>query len=59
MVEKEDLSSLVSRRNEDLDRLTTDLKALTDQLVNSNKEKTEALVKMEELNGLQLALEYK
>jgi len=59
VVEKEDLSFLVSHRNEDLDRLTTDLKALIDEIVNSNKKKTEALVKIEELNGLQLALEYK
>ncbi len=52
MVEKEDLSFLQS--------LSTYLnKALTDKLVYPNKEKTEALVKMEELNGLQLALEYK
>lgn len=59
MAEKEDLSSRVSYHNEDLNPLTTDLKALTDPLVNSNKEETEVLDKIEELNGLQLALKYK
>lgn len=57
--DKEDASSLLSRRNDDLDRLTTEFKALTDQLVHANKEKAEAVIKMEELNGKQLALEYK
>ena len=36
-----------------------DLRTLTDQLVLSNKEKCEALIKTEELNSKQLALEYK
>ncbi|KAI9556759.1 Nucleoprotein TPR [Daphnia sinensis] len=57
--EKENLNSLLSRRNDDLDRLTGELKSLTDQLVHANKEKSEALIKTEELNSQQLALEYK
>lgn len=59
LLDKEDLSSLVARRNDDLDRLTSELKSLTDQLVYANKEKTEAMIKSEELNGKQLALDYK
>lgn len=44
----------------DLDLLTiTKLKAVTGQLANSNKERSEVLVKMEELDGLLFALEYK
>ena len=58
-LDKDDLTSLLSRRNDDLDRLTMDLRTLTDQLVLSNKEKCEALIKTEELNSKQLALEYK
>ena len=58
-VEKDDLSSLLLRRNDDLDRLTTELRTLTEQLVLSNREKSEALIKTEELNSKQLALEYK
>ena len=57
--EKENLNSLLSRRNDDLDRLTGELKSLTDQLVHANKEKSEAIIKTEELNSKQLALEYK
>ena len=57
-LDKDDLTSLLSRRNDDLDRLTMDLRTLTDQLVLSNKEKCEALIKTEELNSKQLALEY-
>lgn len=53
------MSSLLARRNDDLDRLTTELKSLTDQLVNASKEKSEALIKSEELDGKLLALEYK
>ena len=59
MREKEDVSSLLARRNDDLDRLTTELKALTDQLLHANKEKSEVMIKSEELNGKQLALDYK
>ena len=59
LLDKEDLSSLVARRNDDLDRLTSELKSLTDQLVYANKEKTEAMIKSEELSGKQLALDYK
>lgn len=57
--EKEDLSSLLARRNDDLDRLTAELKSLTDQLVNASKDKSDALIKSEELDGKLLALEYK
>lgn len=57
--ERENLNSLLSRRNDDLDRLTAELKSLTDQLVHANKEKSEAIIKTEELNSKQLALEYK
>lgn len=56
---KNRLNSLLSRRNDGLGRLTGELKALTDQLVHANKEKSEALIKTEELNSQQLTLEYK
>lgn len=58
-VNKDDLSSLLSRRNDDVDRLTAELKVLTDQLLYANKEKSEAMIKSEELNSKQLALDYK
>ncbi|XP_046654064.1 nucleoprotein TPR-like isoform X3 [Daphnia pulicaria] len=38
---------------------SSQLKALTDQPVHANKEKSEALIKTEELNSQQLTLEYK
>ena len=57
--DKEDISSLLSRRNDDLDRLTGELKALTEQLVHANKEKTEAIIQMEALSSKQLALDCK
>ena len=57
--DKENLNSLLLRRNDDLDRITGELKTLTDKLVHANKEKSEAIVKTEELNTKQLALEYK
>ena len=49
----------MSRRNDDLDRLTGELKSLTEQLVHASKEKSEAMIKSEELDSKQLALEYK
>lgn len=58
-VNKDDLSSLLSRRNDDVDRLTAELKVLTDQLLYANKEKSEVMIKSEELNSKQLALDYK
>jgi hypothetical protein len=59
LLEKNRLNSLLSRRNDGLGRLTGELKALTDQPVHANKEKSEALIKTEELNSQQLTLEYK
>ena len=59
MQDNKDLSSLVVRRVDDVRRLTSELKSLNDKLVYANKQKTEAMIKSEELNGKQLALEFK
>ena len=55
MQDNKDLSSLVVRRVDDVRRLTSELKSLNDKLVYANKQKTEAMIKSEELNGKQLA----
>lgn len=57
--EKDDLASLLSRKNEDVDRLTSELRVLTDQLLHSNQQRSEAMIKSEELDSKQLALDYK
>ena len=59
LVEKDDMTSLLARRNDDVDRLTEELKSLTNQFVSASKEKSEALIKSEEFDGKLLALEYK
>lgn len=50
---------VVNKRNEEIDRLTNTIKDLSQQLQSSTVAKIEALVKVDELTGKEMELEYK
>lgn len=57
--EKDEMVIVVNKRNEEIDRLTNTIKDLSQQLQSSTVAKIEALVKVDELTGKEMELEYK
>ena len=57
--ERDDISSLADRRQAEVERLSGDIRSLTDQLGKAQAAKTEALVRMEEIESKEVQLEHK
>ena len=57
--ERDDIASLAERRQSEMDRLSNDIKSLTDDLSRAQAAKTEALVRMEEIESKEVQLEHK
>ncbi|XP_065160974.1 nucleoprotein TPR isoform X1 [Atheta coriaria] len=59
LTEKEEVSRMVERRTSELDRMQCELKALTKQLEESVSAKCDALSKINEVDSMKFAIEYK
>ncbi len=57
--DKEELLSIVYKRNSEIEKLSQDVKNLSDQLQSATMAKIEALVKVDELTSKEMELDYK
>ena len=59
VAEKEDYISIIDKRNNEIEKLTQDVKNLSEQLQSATMAKIEALVKVDELTSKEMELDYK
>ena len=57
--EKEDLLTIVEKRNAEIEKLTQDLQNTNEQLQSATVAKIEALAKVDELTSKEIELDYK
>ena len=57
--ERDDIASLAERRQAEVERLAGDLRSMTEQLNKAQAAKTEALVRMEEIESREVQLDHK